>query len=98
MVVVFQTRESKITRMPGVTISIVAERHRGDRKNLEDYVAVTLRPNETLQKIPGMEEQAHVGLFDVPHTTESKGNHDMDMSILKKRVLSQCIIGQSCSL
>ena len=28
--------------MPGVTISIVAERQPGDRKNLEDYVAVTL--------------------------------------------------------
>lgn len=50
--------------LSGVTISVVAERHPGDRKNLEDYVAVTLRPNETLGKIPGMEEQAYVGLFD----------------------------------
>ena len=50
--------------MPWVTITTVAATHRGDREDLEDYVAITLRPNETLRKIPGMEEQAYVGLFD----------------------------------
>jgi protein phosphatase 1D len=31
---------------------------------MEDYLDVRLAPNETLQKIPGLREQAFVGVFD----------------------------------
>ena len=31
---------------------------------MEDYLDVRLAPNETLQKIPALREQAYVGVFD----------------------------------
>ena len=48
----------------GVTISVSAETNAGGREHMEDYVAVNLSPNETLQKIPEMKEQAYIGVFD----------------------------------
>ena len=48
----------------GVTISVTAETDAGKRRHMEDYLDVRLAPNETLQKIPGLREQAFVGVFD----------------------------------
>lgn len=48
----------------GVTISVTAETNAGGRRHMEDYIAVNLSPNSTLQEMPDMKEQAYVGVFD----------------------------------
>lgn len=48
----------------GVTISVTAETDAGKRRHMEDYLDVRLTPNETLQQIPALREQAFVGVFD----------------------------------
>ena len=48
----------------GVTITVTAEANAGCREYMEDYIAINLSTNETLQKIPEMKEQAYIGVFD----------------------------------
>ena len=48
----------------GVTISVSAETDAGKRKHMEDYLDVRLSPNEALRGIPGLKDQAFVGVFD----------------------------------
>ncbi|XP_003390138.2 PREDICTED: protein phosphatase 1D-like [Amphimedon queenslandica] len=48
----------------GVTISVTAETNAGGRKHMEDYIAVSLSPKESLLSNPEMREQAFVGVFD----------------------------------
>ena len=54
----------KIMPSSRFTISVTAKRDVGGRKYMEDYIAVKLSPNEKLKEIPGMMEQAFVGVFD----------------------------------
>lgn len=48
----------------GVTISVTAETDAGKRRHMEDYLDVRLSPNEALQSIPDLRDQAFVGVFD----------------------------------
>lgn len=48
----------------GITISVTAETNSGGRRHMEDYLAVRLCPNESLQQHPELREQAYVGVFD----------------------------------
>ena len=48
----------------GVTISVTAETDAGWRRHIEDNLDVSLAPNKTLKKIPGLRAQAFVGVFD----------------------------------
>ena len=47
-----------------MTISVSAETDAGKRKHMEDYLDVRLSPNEALRGIPGLKDQAFVGVFD----------------------------------
>ena len=48
----------------GVTINVTAEADAGKRRHMEDYLAVSLAPNEALKDIPGLKDQAFIGVFD----------------------------------
>ena len=48
----------------GITISVTAETNSGGRRHMEDYLAVRLSPNESLQQHPDLREQAYIGVFD----------------------------------
>lgn len=48
----------------GVTINVTAESDAGKRRHMEDYLDVQLSPNESLKKMPGLKEQAFIGVFD----------------------------------
>lgn len=48
----------------GITISVTAETNAGGRRHMEDFIAVSLSPNDELKEIPELKEQAFVGVFD----------------------------------
>ena len=43
-----------------VTISVTAETDAGQKRHMEDNLDVRLAPNETLKKIPALQEQPYV--------------------------------------
>ena len=49
-----------------IRISVNAEANSGGRPHMEDYVAVCMSPNDTLDipDIPELREQIYVGVFD----------------------------------
>ena len=56
----------RVLQMPsnGVTVSVTAVANPGVRPHMEDYIAVSLCPSDTLKKIPQLCQQVFVGVFD----------------------------------
>ena len=49
---------------PVIVISVAAETNAGKLSHMEDYIAISLCPNDDLKEIPELCEQAFVGVFD----------------------------------
>ena len=47
-----------------ISIHVTGEMNPGCRCHMEDYITVTLCPNEELRSIPHLKEQAFIGVFD----------------------------------